>query len=73
MAMQIHFLYSLFANMEYEICQRSDNFKRTFWYPRILPKTNKQIHFSTVRQKNPNSIVYFLEESEDTKTHFEII
>ena len=48
---------------------------RTFWYPRILPKkgTNEFVHSSTVRQKNPNSFVRFLEESSAWKNHFDIV
>ena len=39
---------------------RSDNFERTFWYPRILPKNERTNSFLVLLGKK-NSFVRFLE------------
>ena len=46
---------------------RSNNFERTFWLPRILPKTNERIR----RSRKNEFICSFFGEFEDTKSPFE--
>ena len=52
------------------VLKRSDNFKRTFWCPRILPKQQTNEFVIVVKT---NTFVRFLGEFEDTQSTFVII
>ena len=52
--------------------QRSDKFERTF-FPRIVPKNEQTNSFLVLLSKKTKFVCSFLEESEDTKSRFEII
>ena len=51
----------------YERSQRSINFKKTFWYPQFLQKTNQKIRLNYYDTSSWLVFVRFLEEFEDTK------
>ena len=56
----------------YETAKGQIILKGPFCYPRILPK-NKQMNFLYIIVKMNSFVWFFLEEFEDTKSHFEII
>ena len=50
-----------------KIYLRSVNFKKTFWYPQFLQKTNEKIRLDYYDTSDRLIFVRFLEEFEDTK------